>query len=189
MYFKRLFVVILFSTLLISCWKYPPSDNNGNNNFPPEQKVWGYKPVYGDEPVAKGIVYSSTPRPVINGGNIYAFRNYFFQVESGYGIHVFNNTNPAAASRVGFIRVNGCSELSIRNDKLYTNSYDDLVVLDFSDLNNVKEYSRLKGVFTEYMYNSPIAQPPASGFYECPSYGSFVVEWVQDSVYQRCYKN
>jgi hypothetical protein len=63
------------------------------------------------------------------------------------------------------------------------------VVLYFSDLNNVKEYSRLKGVFTEYRYNSPIAVPPVSGYYECPSWGSFVVEWVQDSVVKYCYKN
>jgi hypothetical protein len=192
MYLKKCFLVILCSTFLISCWKYPYDNDNGNsgvNGIAAVEKVWGYKPVYGHEPVAKGIVYSSSPRPVINAGNIYAFRNYFFQVESGFGIHVFDSTNPASASRIGFITVKGCSELSIRNDKLYTNSYDDLVVLDFSDLNNVKEYSRLSGVFTEYRYNSPIAQPPVSGYYECPSWGSFVVEWVQDSVDKYCYKN
>lgn len=195
MVLKKCFIGILCSALLISCWKYPyendngNNSNNGNNGFPAVEKVWGYKPVYGDEPAAKGILYSSSPRPVTNPGNIYAFRNYFFQVESGYGIHVFDNTNPASASRIGFITVKGCSELSVRNDKLYTNSYDDLVVLDFSDLNNVKEFSRLKSVFTEYRYNSPIAQPPVSGYYECPSWGLFVVEWVQDSVYKDCYKN
>jgi hypothetical protein len=152
-------------------------------------KVWGYKPVYGNEPDAKKITYTPSPHTVISGGNIYAFRNYFFQVEPGWGIHVFNNTNPAAAARIGFINVKGCSEISIKNDKLYTNSYDDLMVLDFSDLNNVKEYSRLKAVFTEYQFGSPIAQPPASGYYECPAYGSYVVDWVKDSVYMYCYKN
>ncbi len=79
--------------------------------------------------------------------------------------------------------------MSIKNDKLYTNSYDDLVVLDFSNLDNAHEYSRLKGVFTEYRYGSPLAQPPSTGFYECPKYDSLVVGWLQDSVYQQCYKN
>ena len=178
--------VLLFAT---SCWKYP-----NNNIDPPDgtsrgSKVWGYKPLYGTEAEAKTIGYTASPRPVISGGNIYAFKQYIFQLDPGLGIHVIDNINPSQAKRIGFITVKGCSEISIKKDKLYTNSYDDLVVLDFADLNNIKEYSRLKAVFTEYKYGSPLAQPPASGYYECPVYGSIVVGWVKDSVYTSCYKN
>ena len=186
---NKTLLFIFLAVALISCWKYPNNPNNPGGVFPGDEKVWGYKPVYGEEPAAKEIGYSPAPRPVVNAGNIYAFRDYFFQVENGFGIHVFDNADPVAAKRVGFISVKGCSELSIRNDKIYTNSYDDLVVLDFSDLNNVRVHSRLAGVFSEYRYNSPISQPPVSGYFECPLYGSFVVEWVQDSVYMQCYKN
>ena len=196
MRFKKFFLLLSISVLLLSCWKFP--DNNFGNNNPGNNnrqtnttipKVWGYKPVYGTEPAAKKIEYSPVPQPVISGGNIYAFRNYIFQMELGLGIHVIDNTIPSSAKRIGFIAVKGCSEISIRNDKLYTNSYDDLVVLDFSDLNNIREYSRLKAVFTEYRYGSPIAQPPAGGYYECPAYDKFVTGWVMDSVYKNCYKN
>jgi hypothetical protein len=186
---KYALILIFLSALLVSCWKNPTREVGPNGLPPGGEKAWGLKPVYGAETEAKAIAYSPSPRPVINGGNIYAFRNYFFQVESGYGIHVFDNTIPASAHRVGFITVKGCSEMSIRNDKIYTNSYDDLIVLDFSNLDNVKLYSRLPGVFSEYLYNSPITQPPVSGYYECPTYGSIVVDWVQDSVYKSCYKN
>ena len=182
---KNLGLVFLLTILAASCWKYP---NNGTDN-PDTTKVWGYKPVYGSEPEAKNIAYTSSPRPVVSGGNIYAFNKYIFQLDPGLGIHVIDNTIPEQAKRIGFITVKGCSEISIKNDKLYTNSYDDLVVLDFSNLNNVREYSRLKGVFTEYKYGSPLAQPPASGYYECPTYGAFVTGWVKDSVYKSCYKN
>jgi hypothetical protein len=183
---KKSLLFIFMSLLLLSCWKFR---NNGVDYYAPTIKVWGYKPVYGTELVAKDISYSATPRAVISGGNIYAFNKYIFQVELGLGIHVINNANPVAASRIGFINVKGCSEISIRNDKLYTNSYDDLVVIDFSDLNNVREYSRLKGVFAEYRYGSPIAQPPASGYYECPAYDAFVTGWIRDSVSQGgCFK-
>ena len=177
----------LFSTafLLLSCWK--PYTGEYTNTA--GAKVWGYKPVYAAEAVAKAISFSPGAHPVVSGGNIYAFHNYIFQVDPGLGIHVIDNSNPAAASRIGFINVKGCSEMSIKNDKLYTNSYDDLVVLDFSDFQHVKEYSRLRGVFTEYRYGSPIAQPPSSGYFECPHYDSLVVGWVRDSVYQACYKN
>ena len=190
---QKYFFLISISLFLVSCWKFrtsdSPGDNNNVGNIQPIVKAWGYKPIYGTELAAKKIIYISSPQQVISGGNIYAFQNYFFQVEPGLGIHVFQNANPSNASRIGFITVKGCSEMSISNDKLYTNSYDDLVVLDFSDLNNIREYSRLKAVFTEYKYGSPIALPPSSGYYECPAYDQFVTGWVRDSVYQTCYKN
>jgi hypothetical protein len=148
----------------------------------------GLKPIYGVEDVAKQILYAATPKPVTTPGNIYAFQNYIFQLDPGMGIHVIDNTVPSSAHRIGFITVKGCSEISIKDDKLYTNSYDDLVVLDFSNLNNVHEYSRLRGVFTEYRYGSPLAHPPAAGYYECPRYDSLVVGWLRDSVYQTCYQ-
>jgi hypothetical protein len=182
---KKVLQLISVSLILLSCWKFP--DNNRRTY--PIIKVWGYKPVYGDEPIAKTVLYTPGPQPVVSAGNIYTFQNYIFQVDPGLGIHVIDNTVPSAASRVGFITVRGCSQLSIKDNKLYTNSYDDLVVLDFSNLNNVHEYSRLRGVFREYRYGSPLAQPPTAGFYLCPSYDSLVVGWVKDSVIQNCYKN
>jgi hypothetical protein len=148
----------------------------------------GFKPVYGAEPIAKKVLYTSTPQPVMVPGNIYAFQNYIFQLDLGRGIHVIDNSVPADAHRIGFITVKGCSQISIQDDKIYTNSYDDLVVLEFSNLNDVQEYGRLKAVFPEYRYQSPMSEPPHSGYFECPRYDSFVVAWVQDSIYQSCYK-
>jgi len=189
MFLQKFFLLATITVLLCSCWKV---NNRVDDNLPlPTQlsKVWGYKPVYGTETEAKNISYSSGARPVISGGNIYAYQNYIFQMEPGTGIHVIDNSTPSAAVRIGFITVNGCSQISIKDGKIYTNSYDDLVVLNFSNLNNIEETSRLKGVFTEYRYASPIAQPPATGYYECPAFNKFVTGWTRDSVEQYCYKN
>lgn len=178
---------MLTALMLASCWKYPR-----NVGGPPytgtTQKVWGYKPVYSTETDAKKISYSASPQAAISQGNIYAFRNYIFQLDPGFGIHVIDNSVPSSAHKIGFINVKGCSQISIKNDKLYTNSYDDLVVLDFSDLQNVHEYSRLKAVFTEYRYGSPISLPPGTGYYECPAYDKLVTNWVKDSVSIGCYR-
>ena len=190
----RLRTLLLFfsiSMILVSCWKYQNRGGGGNDPivYGRAPKVWGYKPVYGNEPQAKQISYSSTPQQAMNAGNIYAFQNYIFQVETGYGIHVIDNTTSSSATRVGFINVKGCSQISIKGDKLYTNSYDDLVVIEFSNLSNIREFSRLIAVFPEYKYDSPISQPPHPGYYECPDYGRFVVGWTMDSVYQSCRKD
>jgi len=175
---------ILVSIVLFSCWKFPNNNNNGGGGYNSDRKVWGYVPIYGPDSAAKKILYEAGARNVVMPGNIYAFQNYIFQVELGLGIHVIDNSNPSAASRIGFITVRGCSQVSIKNSKLYTNSYDDLVVLDFTDLNNLHEYSRLRGIFSEYKYGSPIAQPPSAGYYTCPRYDSLVVGWTKDSIYQ-----
>jgi hypothetical protein len=179
--------ILLISLILVSCWGY--YNRTDDDGFVSGPKVWGFKPVYAVENIAKTILYTATPRAVVNPGNIYAYQNYILQIDAGTGIHVIDNTVPSAATRVGFITVRGCSQVSVKDNKLYTNSYDDLVVIDCSNLNNVHEYSRLRGVFTEYRYESPLAQPPASGYYQCPVYDSLVTGWVRDSVYQQCYKN
>lgn len=187
MKFKSSLLLMFLSVILFSCWKY--YNHNRYPSYPPQTKVFGYKPLYATESEAKKITYIDSPFAATNKGNIYAFRNYIFQVDPGFGIHVFDNSDPSKAHKVGFISVKGCAQISIKDNKIYTNSYDDLVVLDFSDVTNIHEYSRMKGVFAEYMYESPIAQPPNSGYYECPNYRGFVVGWTQDSIYQSCYKN
>ena len=183
----RKYLWILMALIYTSCWKYP-RNNTGVPAYNNTQKVWGYKPVYGTETEAKKILYSASPQAAVSQGNIYAFRNYIFQLDPGLGIHVIDNSVPSSAHKIGFISVKGCSQISIKTDKLYTNSYDDLVVLDFSDLQNVHEYSRLRGVFTEYKYGSPISTPPGIGYYECPAYDKLITSWVKDSIYMGCYR-
>lgn len=188
---KRIvFGLLVLCAGLSACWKVRNGGvDDGVVTPPPQTKVMGYKPVYGTEPDAKKILYTAGAKSVISKENIYAYKTYIFQIDPGTGIHVIDNTAPASAARLGFIQVKGCSQMSIKDGKLYTNSYDDLVVLDFSTLANIQEVSRLKGVFAEYRYGSPIAQPPAPGYFECPSYSGFVTGWLKDSVSKSCYKN
>lgn len=180
------FVFILLSPVfLCSCWNIK-SDYGIYNNGP---KVWGSKPVYAKESDAKEIIFDSKKHPVIAPRNIYTIGNFIFQVDMGRGIHVIDNTVPANASRVGFITVNGCSQVSVEGSFLYTNSYGDLVTIDISNPSNIKVVSRLSNTFPELEYDYPLAQPEESGYYTCPRADSVVVGWVKDSVYMNCYKN
>jgi hypothetical protein len=173
----------LFALSLISCWKLKSS----YQGYGP--KVWGSKPVYAAEGDAKKIIYDSRKHSIIAPGNIYAIGNFIFQVDMGRGIHVTDNRVPANATRIGFITVNGCSQVSVKGSYLYTNSYGDLVTIDISDISHIKVVSRLANTFPELEYDYPLAQPEESGYYTCPQPGSVVVGWVKDSVYTNCYKN
>jgi hypothetical protein len=173
--------------LLSSCyWTHPRQGTP--DPLLQAQKVWGSKPVYAARDVAKEIGYSAHKQPIVQAGNIYAKDHFIFQVDVGRGIHVIDNTVPAQAERIGFITVNGCAQLSIKGNYLYTNSMADLVTLDISDPAQVREVSRVPGAFPEFQYNYPLVQPDESGYYSCPIYDSVVVGWVKDSIYASCFK-
>jgi hypothetical protein len=187
----RILTFLLLISLLSSCWKLridipadPTPIGPAVNN-----KVWGSKPIYGIDTLAKKITYINQPQPVLLPGNIYVKGNYIFQVDIGKGMHIIDNAIPSAAHRIGFITINGCSQISIKGNSLFSNSYDDLVVIDISDPFNVKEISRVKGAFPEGRTVYTYIQPLESGYYECPRYDSVVIGWRKDSVRAYCFKN
>ncbi|MES2849525.1 MAG: hypothetical protein V4685_10750 [Bacteroidota bacterium] len=149
----------------------------------------GYKPVYGIDSILKKITYSNTPQATVDAGNIYVKGNYLYQVETGKGIHVINNANPSMAAKVGFITINGCSQISIKGNILYSNNYDDLVMVDIGNSNTIREVARTKNAFVMGRYNYPHSTPPEPGYYQCPVSDSLVIGWVKGSVYSHCYKN
>lgn len=171
--------------LLSSCWTKP----RVNSFNPVYQRVWGSKPIYSAINEAKTIQYIDSALPVLYPGNIYAKGLFIYQLEIGKGIHVIYNAVPAQAHRIGFITVNGSSQISIKDNNLYTNSYDDLVVIDISSLNTLNIVSRLDGAFPEGAQNYFYAEPVESGYYECPRYDSVVIGWQKDSIWTSCFKN
>jgi hypothetical protein len=176
---------VLTLLFLTSCWK----PYRGHTELPPQQKVWGNKPVYEAITTAKKIVFVAGKQPLSEAGNIYAYHQFIFQVDVGRGIHVIDNAVPADAERIGFISVNGCSQISIKGSFLYINSYADLVTINISDPVNLKEVSRVQNAFPDFNNNYPLVMPAESGYYECPRMDSMVVGWVKDSVFAGCYKN
>ncbi len=156
------------ATLMLFVWVACTKQNN--------REVLGYAPVYGSPTDLKDIK-SETPKPIVNAGKIYQYQQYTFQIENGEGIHVINSSDPSSPQKVSFIKVKGCSEISIKNNILYTDNVRDLVAININDLNAVSVVSRLEQVFPgvdqEY--------PPVSGiFFECvdPAKG-YVISWTQ----------
>ena len=178
-------LLFCFVLSLISCWKDPVRPYYPNRG----EKVWGSKPVYASIEVAKKILYDPAKHSIVAAGNIYAYNNYLFQVDVGRGIHVIDNTIPSKADRIGFITINGCSQVSIRGSYLYTNCFTDLVTINIADPLQMKIESTVKNAFPDMYVNYPLIQPEEPGYYECPRYDSIVVNWVKDSVYKNCYKN
>lgn len=157
----------------------------------PYAMQWAWKPVYSADPV--DISYTDHAEPVKKAGKIYVRGQYIFQSETGKGIHIVDNSNPAEAKRIGFLNVPGSEEIEMKDAFLYTNHFYDLITIDISHILAPKVISRSKNAFytSAGMGYHTWEMPPDTGYFQCPLYypDSILTGWVKDSVYASCRKD
>ena len=102
------------------------------------------EPVYSTSAEIKAAAGFKAPQEIHKAGKIYFYENFIFVNEIGEGIHFIDNSNPASPNPVGFLNIPGNLDLAIQNDLLYADSYIDLIVFDISNLNQIKEVSRIE---------------------------------------------
>ena len=142
-------------------------------------EILAYAPVYATaEQVAD--IGTTAPKATTRAGKIYAYRNYLFQVEQAEGIHIIDNTVPAEAHKIAFLKVPLCSEIAIKGGYLYTNHMDDLVVFNLANATAPQLVKRLEGAFPQIDQTHP---PFTNTYFECadPRKGT-VVRWEQKSM-------
>lgn len=171
--------------LLTSCDPFG-TNNRRVNPGPPPAEVEGWAPVYAEDNTVNDIK-STDARDIDKGGKIYVKGKTLYQVEVGKGIHVIDITDPNNPQKVKFIQVTGAQEMAIKENNLYTNNVNDLVVLNITDINNVQVANRVNGVF--HLVDATL--PPMSGYFECvdASKGT-VIGWEPKTLYSpTCRKN
>src|SRR5438094_719011 len=109
-----------------------------------------YQPVYSTTDEIKAATGFKIAQPLSSPGKIYLKDKNLFVNETGKGIHLFDNTNPASPKPIGFLNIPGNFDLAILGTTLYADSYVDLVLFDVSDISNIKEVKRLEGFFKNY---------------------------------------
>lgn len=164
----QLFVV---RCLLLIGLFYTSSCNNNN-----QKEVWGYMPIYASTANLKNI-YSTSAQSTVLAGKIYRYGQWIFQVEVGKGIHVIDASQRNNPVKISFIHIPGCSELSIRQNKLYTNNYRDLVSIDLSQPTQVNVLHRIENIFPGVSQD----YPPQSGvWFECPDPNKgTIIAWAE----------
>ncbi len=119
------------------------------------------KPVYMSYEKLRSSVKASDSRTLKNTGKIYFYNNYIFINEAFEGVHVIDNSNPTNPLNIKFIEIPGNVDIEIKNNRMYADSYVDLVVLNISDLENISEIHRLENEFPyairEYDTDFPLA--------------------------------
>jgi len=96
-----------------------------------------YKPVYHTTAEVRANIKSSTPRALERPGKLFIRGQYIFLNEIDRGIHVIDNSNPAAPRKVSFINIPGNIDVAVKGNTLYADLYNDMVTIDITDPLNV----------------------------------------------------
>ncbi|MCU0339644.1 MAG: hypothetical protein MUE30_07155 [Spirosomaceae bacterium] len=134
--------ILLFSLLAVLFFQTSCTDQCTET-----RKFKRFTPVtVGLADIRQGIK-TEQARELINPGKIYIKGNYLLINEIKQGLHVVDNTNPAAPRLVSFIKIPGNGDMAVRGNILYADSYTDLVALNITDPTAIREVGREKEVF------------------------------------------
>lgn len=144
----------------------------------PAENMMAFVPVYASPEELNAIAIEEA-RPTVKAGKIYVYQHYVFQNEQYKGIHIIDNSDPVNPVKTAFLSVPFNTEMAIRNNYLYANSVNDLVVIDITDLNKPQVVSTTKDAFPVISQT----YPPESGYFVCPDPNKgVVVDWVLENV-------
>ena len=106
-------------------------------------------PVYMSFNEFRTSFTKSDPIEISQPGKIYFKDNYLFVNETGKGIHVIDNSDPANPSKTAFYEILGNVDMAISGNILFADSYIDLVAIDISDIENPIEIDRIENIFPD----------------------------------------
>jgi hypothetical protein len=115
-------------------------------------------PVYMSYEDLRSAVKMSVPREINKPGKIYFKDQYVLVNEMMKGVHVIDVSDPSNPQNKGFIEIPGNVDIAIKDNILYADSYIDLVSIDVSNFDNLKETGRVQQVF-------PYTLPPYDNKY------------------------
>jgi len=95
------------------------------------------------------------PRDIVQSGKMYVYQNYVFVNDRNLGVHIIDNSNPASPQKLKFLKIPGNEDISIKDNRLFADSYVDLVVFDISNINSIQLINRLENVFDSYDFDVP----------------------------------
>lgn len=159
---KKLLILVL-AIGCTSCW-YTRVDE-------PEYLQSAYEPVILSRTDFENSTELMASQPNIKAGKIYVKDAYLIINEPNKGFHIYNNSDPKAPLKIGFLKLLGSSDISIRGNMLYANNGVDLIAVKIDlDANKIDVTKRVKNVFPEKI--SP------DGFFNYTSGDEVVVDWV-----------
>lgn len=134
---KYLVFLPLTAFLLTGCPGYEESDFQGCHD-----------PVYlSYTDLREKFPAIEEPRAITQAGNIYVYGDTLLINEKGKGLHIVDNSNKSAPLTSRFLNIPGNTNIAIKSDHLYIDSFTDLIVLDISNQSAIEVVYRKQDVF------------------------------------------
>jgi hypothetical protein len=109
-----------------------------------------YEPVYMLRAELQSAVKVSPAQTLREPGKIYTKGHYLFINEINKGVHIVDNSNPAAPRFLSFINIPGNLDIAVKGNILYADNYIDLVAFDISNPLDVRLINRVENIFPTY---------------------------------------
>jgi len=90
------------------------------------------------------------PQKITKSGKIYVYEEFVFINDEEKGIHIIDNSIPTAPKKISFLKILGNTDIAVKDQMLFADSFTDLVVFDISDIRKIVEKTRLNNVFPHY---------------------------------------
>lgn len=119
-----------------------------------------WEPVYKTKAEVRANVKNNTSKEIERPGKIYIQGNYIFLNEVDKGIHIIDNSNPAAPRQVSFVDIPGNLDMAVKGNILYADFYTDLVAIDISNPQSVVVKKFTENVFPERVWGNGFSPNP-----------------------------
>jgi hypothetical protein len=115
-----------------------------------QNDVPGFEPVMMTRDNMEAAVQLRDARDIERPGKIWVYDAYIFVIEQYKGIHIIDNSNASAPENMGFIQVDGCTDVAVKDGLIYANNAVDLIGIR-ADLatNSIEVKSRSRNVLPE----------------------------------------
>lgn len=125
-------------------------------------------------------IVQTAPQPIINSGKSLLYHHYLFLSENNKGIHIIDISDTLHPVKISFLQIYGNKDMSAQNNRLYADNGPDLLVLDISDINQVKQVQRIKNSFLPSEY----APADYTGYFECADYSGnrWLIDWEETTL-------
>jgi hypothetical protein len=117
------------------------------------------EPIYLDFAAARKPPALQPPAVFDKLGKICLYKNYIFVNDVEKGIHIIDNSDPLKPRKIAFLPLPGNTEVAVKDDILYSNSFIDLVLFDISRLRQWKipVVKRLENLFPKAAIASAVS--------------------------------
>lgn len=109
--------------------------------------------IYGDVDAIRTEPLNESVREITDPGKIYLGNEVILIGEEQEGIHVIDNSDPLNPRQVNFINLPGNREYFVKDNKIYAETYYDVVKIDISNVHNAILESRAEFVFQDLWKN------------------------------------